>query len=457
MNKSIQFLTSHIFKKTGHIIALGFLLFASWATVEASTVQVVVFNERISRVEEGAVVSWNTNVPATSRVVYGGESVPTAGSSLQFEGYQGGTPRTHGPLVTTHAVTVFNTSADIRFFRPISKAGAQIGFGQELTLGGSVASNIPQAQNQVSVVGQVAVQTGCPYITSYLKYGAENDQENVRRLQEFLKTREGENVVVTGVFDADTFSAVKRFQLKHADEVLKPWGYSDATGYVYMLTTKKINELHCNTNIPLSDAQFEEIRAFISRGSDIGVVTEVVIPTQTVIVPVEEILPLATTTVDVPVTKPVIAPISTTTSFNINETVSDRPTVTPVANVLDATVRESAGDAVSLLFTLPQNSKDLVVSFLSFLSMIGLIYVGGNVVAHIGSEGLSRTLLRIKKLKLYAVGVCIAIPLSLILGFSYFVVPFAIILVALMVSLFFYRNKLRKELDSVIALTQKPL
>jgi hypothetical protein len=75
--------------------------------------------------------------------------------------------------------------------------------------------------------------------------GRNNDPEQVRRLQQFLNTEMGAGLPVTGFFGVLTDAAVKAFQKKYASAVLTPWDINEPTGYVYLTTKKKINELYC--------------------------------------------------------------------------------------------------------------------------------------------------------------------------------------------------------------------
>ena len=73
--------------------------------------------------------------------------------------------------------------------------------------------------------------------------GVEN--EDVKKLQEFLSQQsdiypEGK---VTGYFGPLTRNAIKRFQEKYADDILKPLGLIEGTGYVGSTTRAKLNGL----------------------------------------------------------------------------------------------------------------------------------------------------------------------------------------------------------------------
>jgi hypothetical protein len=102
----------------------------------------------------------------------------------------------------------------------------------------------------------------CPLITSYLKMGAINNSTDVMKLQVFLKNHEGLNVDINGIFDQKTLNAVKVFQTKYQSTILGPWGSLDATGYVYITTLKKINELSCTIPLALTASDLAIINKF---------------------------------------------------------------------------------------------------------------------------------------------------------------------------------------------------
>jgi hypothetical protein len=61
--------------------------------------------------------------------------------------------------------------------------------------------------------------------------------------------------LVTGYFDSLTEEAVKKFQEKHAEEILAPQGLSEGTGFVGPATRAKLNELARESIPVVSDAQ----------------------------------------------------------------------------------------------------------------------------------------------------------------------------------------------------------
>ncbi|GAJ14763.1 unnamed protein product, partial [marine sediment metagenome] len=60
--------------------------------------------------------------------------------------------------------------------------------------------------------------------------------------------------LVTGIFDSLTEEAVKKFQEKHAEEILGPQGLSEGTGFVGPATRAKLNELARESIPVVSDA-----------------------------------------------------------------------------------------------------------------------------------------------------------------------------------------------------------
>ncbi len=103
----------------------------------------------------------------------------------------------------------------------------------------------------------------CQFIKDYMRRDFNNDPIEVMRLQAFLQVFEGQSgITINGEFDQATFDAVSSFQMKYKDDILTPWGHTAPTGYVYILSLKKINEIYCQKLFPLNEAQANEILAF---------------------------------------------------------------------------------------------------------------------------------------------------------------------------------------------------
>jgi len=84
----------------------------------------------------------------------------------------------------------------------------------------------------------------CSKFNRFLRKGMSG--EDVKCLQEILKS-EGPEIypegLVTGYFGPLTFKALIKFQEKYAKEILEPWGFIKGTGFVSILTLKKLNSI----------------------------------------------------------------------------------------------------------------------------------------------------------------------------------------------------------------------
>jgi hypothetical protein len=162
------------------------------------------------------------------------------------------------------------TSYEVSFKESSSSSWQKLNLTPEIR-SGEVFLSVPKLQNSVSYDIKVAavnskgvgeyskvfmltptskkneIQKICtPVITSYIKLNSKtNDKENVRRLQTFLRDYMGYPARVTGNYGLETFALVKRFQETYKEDVLSPWGLSKGSGWVYITTKKKINDLYC--------------------------------------------------------------------------------------------------------------------------------------------------------------------------------------------------------------------
>ncbi|MEK7551866.1 MAG: hypothetical protein AAB534_00420 [Patescibacteria group bacterium] len=168
----------------------------------------------------------------------------------------------------THSITCVNldgsTATDSATITAITTPGGG-GNGGGGSGGGSNGGNGGGSNRNNGIV--LGASTGpigasCSYIRDFMRMDWENNPAEVMKLQSFLKDSQKLDVDVNGIFDQKTFTAVSAFQDKYKADILSPWGHTDATGFVYMLTRKKINELHCNTTISLTVADKQEIDSF---------------------------------------------------------------------------------------------------------------------------------------------------------------------------------------------------
>ncbi len=194
-------------------------------------------------------VTWSTNLPSDSRVVYGMNSVASLGVK-PFYGYQL-TTATDTTNVYNHSMLISGIpSAIATYFRPVSSLNAEIVTGIELT----------RTPVTTSIGGN---PLACEYLKEYLRIGVNNNPTEVTKLQLFLKNYEGAtNLAVTGFFDTTTDTAVRSFQDKYKRDVLDTWNLPSNTGYVYYTTKKKINEIYCQREFPLTIEQKNEITSF---------------------------------------------------------------------------------------------------------------------------------------------------------------------------------------------------
>jgi hypothetical protein len=119
---------------------------------------------------------------------------------------------------------------------------------------GPTGSYVPVVAGAATEQGQVAgASAACnPYLLKFIKLGASNDPEEVKKLQSFLNGYLGLALPVSGIYDEITYNAVKQFQLLLKNEVLAPWvainclpSENIATGYVYRTTKWAINNMFC--------------------------------------------------------------------------------------------------------------------------------------------------------------------------------------------------------------------
>ncbi|MEK7609995.1 MAG: peptidoglycan-binding domain-containing protein [Patescibacteria group bacterium] len=105
----------------------------------------------------------------------------------------------------------------------------------------------------------------CPLITHFLKKDGNNDKNQMIKLQTFLRNTERLNVEVNGVFDQKTEDAVKIFQKRYQESVLGPWDASRATGFIFITTQKKINQIACKQPLTLSGEELQKINNYKNR------------------------------------------------------------------------------------------------------------------------------------------------------------------------------------------------
>ncbi|MCK5591217.1 MAG: lamin tail domain-containing protein, partial [Candidatus Pacebacteria bacterium] len=195
-----------------------------------------------------ALVTWRTNIPATSQVVYGDDSINRSDfGSVPEYGYDSVNEEALS-LKTTHSMLITGlTHGTQYYFRPVSdKSGVTEVIGKEVTY------------------TFIQVPPVCNYLLEYIQLGANNNSVEVEKLENFLNEFEGESLVVNGIYEQVDYEAVKRFQMKYREDILDPWTHDESTGYVYITTKKKINEIYCEREFPLTTSQEAEVISFSS-------------------------------------------------------------------------------------------------------------------------------------------------------------------------------------------------
>ena len=222
-------------------------------------------NEKVFYLGDGkADVTWTTNIETTEQVAYGDESITALGSPPTY-GYDLVNDES-GSMTKEHKVTITGlTEQSSYYFRPIAdragSTGEKIGIEVFYELGEVKGVESPVEEPEAPVASDVP----CNYLLEYIKLGADNNPAEVEKLETFLNVFEGEKLAINGIYEQVDFDAVSRFQSKYDEQVLLPWSYDNSTGYVYITTKKKINEIFCEMDFPLTSDQEDEVALFRSR------------------------------------------------------------------------------------------------------------------------------------------------------------------------------------------------
>lgn len=131
-----------------------------------------------------------------------------------------------------------------------------------ITTGGGGSSS--SGSSILSFVNLTGTST-CPLLKTYIKAGAKNDPAEVAKLQSFLRAFQGDNISMNGIYDEATQKAVRTFQSKYLGEVMGPWGATQSSGFVYITTLKKINQLACQSPFVLSANDLAIIDSYKAR------------------------------------------------------------------------------------------------------------------------------------------------------------------------------------------------
>ncbi|MCK4799905.1 hypothetical protein KAS31_02910, partial [Candidatus Parcubacteria bacterium] len=210
-------------------------------------------NEKVIYLGSGdALVTWTTNIETTRQVAYGDDPVSTLGVAPEY-GYDSVNTESTD-MTKEHDVTISGLTDGIPYyFRPVADRTGSTGE----VVGIEVFYEIGEVKGI-----EAPTPVECNYLLEYIKLGADNNPVEVKKLEWFLNEFEGENLAINGIYEQVDFDAVSRFQERYLEDVLSPWSHTEATGYVYITTKKKINELYCQKEFPLTDEQKSEIARF---------------------------------------------------------------------------------------------------------------------------------------------------------------------------------------------------
>lgn len=404
------------------------------------SVQLVIYNEKVVEASSStAILTWDTNMEATGRVVYGTSSVSNTNSNLADFGYSN-TSVLVNDLTTSHSVNISGlVPGTIYYFRAISTNGSRLALSQELTLTPSGTVSVSAGQGG-----------GCVYLFDYLKMGWPNDPIEVRKLQTFLKDIEGySSVSVTGFFDQATFDAVEAFQEKYSTDVLIPWGYlpTSPTGFVYITTKKKINEIYCSTIFPLTPAEQQEISSFkilqeslnlraISGNSQAQTPISAVTPAQ----------PLVSNALSVPSIVQSTSTSATSTSSVGQNVLEGTSTLTlgPATSSpqVGQGVSNTAKSILAASLSIPDGLGGILKCLLAFAIILIIIFVVGNVIVNnMEVSDLRKNQISVRRILFFMGGDVLALLASFVLKVYVLIIPLMVVFIALIMALIWYATK----------------
>jgi len=129
---------------------------------------------------------------------------------------------------------------------------------------------------------------------------------------------------------------------------LEPWGHTGPTGYVYILTLKKINEIYCQRLFPLNEAQVNEIIAFRALLESLRAQG--------------------------------IIPQFPSTPFGDTDTSSSTPPLIPIVGTIEPTQGQNLRSLAATIFAQPENLSDTVKCLYGSLLILIVLYIMGNVL-----------------------------------------------------------------------------
>lgn len=106
--------------------------------------------------------------------------------------------------------------------------------------------------NELHCAGMAKPLKECRQFTDYAKLNEQNNPEEVKKIQDFLKSELflTNDSSTSGSFDVLLDDAIRRFQASYPDDIITPWGSRDqeSQGWWYVTTQAKANQLYCAKN-----------------------------------------------------------------------------------------------------------------------------------------------------------------------------------------------------------------
>lgn len=196
-----------------------------------------------------------SNVPSGSN-----SSSSVAPASINSSATVSNTPSSTGSTVTTAPASINSSSTAGKPATTTTPTATPTPAPVVPTNGNSSSGG-----NSSSSGSRVAYPYACNQFTSFMRYGANNDANQVIKLQTFLRDAEKINVTVNGIFDKQTENAVIAFQNKYNSTIMGPWGSSQGSGYVYITTIKQINKIACSIPLSLNPQELAIINEYKNR------------------------------------------------------------------------------------------------------------------------------------------------------------------------------------------------
>lgn len=290
--------------------------------------------------------------------------------------------------------------------------------------GGSGSSGGSRRSSGGQVLGATTDQ--CFYLRDFLRIDFDNDPVEVMKLQAFLIYFEGfTNLEVDGVFDLELENAVDAFQNRYFNDVLAPWGHEAPTGYVYLTTRKKVNEIYCQKAFPLTASQqteVEQFRAFLnslrSQGIDLGIGGSLFLPD----------------TADAAGDRgDVLGAIDTDVEVNDDEVNGEDESF--------LTTSPRMQEIAASVLALPDTASDWGECIFWFAIALAIVYLLGTIIVNMqNTDGKTEKQIRTRKLLYFIIGSVVAVILAILLEIYCIVMPLLLVLIILAIGLIWYVN-----------------